>query len=91
MIKSNKKSYKTLELNLKKAQGMLRKIGSMLEQDAYCGDIAQQINATIGLLKKMNITLLKSHLVCCGGLKLISEDEQQREEFLNEFFRLIDV
>ena len=56
---------------------MLKKINTMIEADEYCGDIAQQINATIGLLKKMNTDLLKSHLICCGKSKLFSSDEQE--------------
>jgi len=36
-----------LNLNLKKIQGMLTRIHSMLDDDAYCPEIAQQINATI--------------------------------------------
>jgi DNA-binding FrmR family transcriptional regulator len=63
----------------------------MLEQDEYCGDIAQQINASIGLLKKMNANLLRSHLLCCGKSKLQSKDEDEVKDFLDEFFRLVEV
>jgi len=91
MIQSNPESYKSLVLSLKQAQGTLKKIETMLEQDVYCGDIAQQINASIGLLKKMNATLLRSHLLCCGKTKLQSKDSEEVKEFLDEFFRLVDV
>jgi DNA-binding FrmR family transcriptional regulator len=47
MIHSNPESHKTLVLSLKQAQGTLKKIETMLEKDEYCGDIAQQINASI--------------------------------------------
>jgi DNA-binding FrmR family transcriptional regulator len=91
MIHSNPQSYKTLTTNLKQAQGTLKKIETMLEADEYCGDIAQQINASIWLLKKMNATLLRSHLLCCGKNKLQSKDDNEVKEFLDEFFRLVDV
>ena len=68
---------------------MLKKIEIMIEEDQYCGDIAQQINATIGLLKKMNTDLLKSHLVCCGTSKLQDDNSEKVDEFVDEFFRLI--
>lgn len=90
MIKSHKSSYEMLVLNLKKSQGMLKKIDTMIEADEYCGDIAQQINATIGLLKKMNTELLKSHLLCCGKTKLFSQDQHEVDWFLEEFFRLVE-
>lgn len=91
MIHSNPESHKTLVLSLKQAQGTLKKIETMLEKDEYCGDIAQQINASIWLLRKMNATLLRSHLLCCGKSKLQSQDAEEVKGFLDEFFRLIDV
>lgn len=33
--------------NLKKAQGMITKIQSMIDDQQYCADIATQVNATI--------------------------------------------
>jgi len=39
--------HKKVETAVKKAQGMLTKIQSLLADDAYCIDIATQINAAI--------------------------------------------
>ncbi len=91
MIQSHPDTYAALDLNLKKAQGMLKKIGTMLQSDEYCWDIAQQINATTWLLKKMNTILLKSHLLCCGKNKLFSTDQKEVDSFVEEFFRLANV
>ncbi len=44
---------------------MLDKIEKMLIEKSYCADIAQQINATIGLLRNANMVLLESHLQTC--------------------------
>ena len=38
---------KKLLISTKKTAGMLTKIEKMIETDTYCGDIAQQINASI--------------------------------------------
>ena len=78
MLHSDPTTHHTLVLNLKKIQGMIRQI-----------DIVQQINATIGLLKKMNTTLLSSHLMTCGKDKLSSPSEA--EAFVQEFLRLTDL
>lgn len=51
MIQSNPALQKKLLLALKKSQGTLTKVTQMIENDCYCGDIAQQINASIGLLR----------------------------------------
>lgn len=92
MIKTTApKIFVQLKLNLKKAQGMLKKIDDMLEQDAYCPETVQQINATLGLLKSMSTTLLKQHLKCCGVPKLSSKDDTKIDAFIEEFFKIVDV
>ncbi len=47
MIQSNPALQKKLLLAVKKAQGTLSKVNQMIEDDSYCGDIGQQINAAI--------------------------------------------
>ena len=47
MIQSNPVLQKKLLLSLKKSQGTLTKVMQMVEEDCYCADIGQQINAAI--------------------------------------------
>lgn len=47
MIQSNPTLQKKLLLSLKKSQGTLAKVTQMIEDDCYCADIGQQINAAI--------------------------------------------
>jgi len=49
----------------------------MIEDDVYCADIGQQINAAIGLLKSANIELMKNHLMCCGKTALSHKDSKK--------------
>lgn len=63
----------------------------MVEEDRYCLDVAQQLNATLGILRNANATILKNHLQTCGGQKLASRDEKIREEFIEELVRTFDV
>ena len=51
MIDADKK---TIITTVKKAWGTIKKIESMLEEGIYCANVAQQINAAIGLLKQAN-------------------------------------
>jgi DNA-binding FrmR family transcriptional regulator len=40
--------YKTkLNTNIKKAVGTLKKVEELIEKDAYCADIAHQVNAAM--------------------------------------------
>ncbi len=77
--------------NLKKARGMIDKLSSMVESDEYCVDIASQINATIGLLKSANLTLLESHLACCGPKFLTTKDGATKDAFIKELVRARNV
>lgn len=58
---------KKLYTALKKIRGLTDKIEKMIDDDAYCMDTAQQINATIGLLRGLNKEVLRNHLLCCGS------------------------
>lgn len=80
-----------IAIGIKKARGMLEKILIMLDNNVYCADIANQINAAQWLLKEANKKLLKNHLKCCGKTKLISKDKIEVEEFINELVRVRDV
>ncbi len=63
----------------------------MIEDDCYCGDIAQQINASIGLLRGVNEELMKNHLLCCGRSDLTNKDSKKGEQFVEEFARIWQV
>lgn len=80
-----------LSLNIKKAQGTLKKVQEMIDSDQYCADIAHQVNATMGLLQSINRELLKHHLSCCGVKALSSEDIIKKAEFIDELVRTWDV
>lgn len=75
---------KKLLLAVKKAQWTLTKINAMIKEDAYCVDIAQQVSASIGLLKGVNTLLLKNHFQCCGKKKLSSNNKEEVAEFIEE-------
>ena len=63
----------------------------MIGGNAYCGDIGQQINAAIGLLRSANVDLMKNHLICCGTGALSSKDSKKSTQFVEEFARIWDV
>jgi DNA-binding FrmR family transcriptional regulator len=42
-----KSDKKTIALSIKKSIGTLNKVMTMIDEDFYCADIAQQINAAM--------------------------------------------
>ncbi len=80
-----------IKLSLKKAQGQLKLLDKMVEEDRYCIDVAQQINAAIGLLKQINITILENHLQSCGTNKLNSKSPEEKEQFIKELIKTFNL
>ena len=78
-------------MGIKKSRGMLDKIEKMLSEWSYCADIAQQINATIGLLRSANTALLENHLQTCGVTKIRSGNPEAISEFSEEVMRVWNV
>ncbi len=77
--------------NLKKAQGQINHVLTMIEEGGYCIDIIQQVNAALGLLKKTNNYILESHLLSCGTTKLSSGSQKSKEDFAKELVRVCNV
>jgi DNA-binding FrmR family transcriptional regulator len=57
-------SQKAIDL-LKTARGQIDAVLRMVEEDRYCIDVSKQIHATVALLKKANIVILKQHMNTC--------------------------
>lgn len=88
MLPASEQSVRT---NLKKARGMLENIERMVDEQRYCADIAQQVNATMGLLRSLNREILNSHLHTCGANKLASKNTKVRQEFIDELLHIANI
>ena len=59
---------------LRIARGQIDGLLSMIEKDAYCIDVSNQLLATIALLKKVNADVVSAHLEHC--VKQAKGDEE---------------
>jgi DNA-binding FrmR family transcriptional regulator len=57
-------SHKALAL-LKTARGQIDGIVRMVEEDRYCIDVSKQVLATLALLRKANLVILRQHMDTC--------------------------
>ena len=69
---------------LKIAEGHLRGIQRMLEEDKYCIDIIHQIEAVQAALNKVSTHILEQHLNTCVITAIQGEDPAERERVLKE-------
>lgn len=71
-------------IGAKKAVGQLNKVLQMIEDEAYCMDLLQQIKAVEGLLNSLSSNILESHLHTCGARAFHSDDEKQHKKIIDE-------
>jgi DNA-binding FrmR family transcriptional regulator len=84
-------SHKAVDL-LKTARGQIDGIMKMVEEDRYCIDVSKQVLATVALLKKANIVILKQHMNTCvkdafrtnNGAEKIDEITMILEKYLEK-------
>ncbi len=78
-------------ITLKKAQGLLQKISTMLANDDYCIDIMQQNLAAIGLLKSAHQSLLEGHLHTCVASAIASASPAKKQSLIEEIIRVTKI
>ena len=70
---------------LKLAEGQIRGIRKMLEEDVYCPDILVQVSAVSAALNSFNRELLACHIRSC-----VSEDIRNgKDEAIDEFVKVL--
>lgn len=74
MQADHKKVTRQLQIARGQIDGLLR----MVEEDAYCIDVANQIAATTALLKRVNAMVLSAHLDHC--VKDASSEEEANQK-----------
>lgn len=76
---------------LKIAEGHLRGIQRMLQDDEYCIDIIRQIQAVQASLNKVSTQLLDHHLNSCVITAVRGEDPSERERVLKEISSVFEA
>jgi CsoR family transcriptional regulator, copper-sensing transcriptional repressor len=69
---------------LKTAEGHLRGIQRMVEDDTYCIDVIRQIQAVQSALNKVSTVILDQHLNSCLITAVRGDDPEDRERVLKE-------
>ena len=77
------------QLNI--AKGQLEGVSRMVDSDAYCIDISNQLLATTALLKRVNSLVISAHLEhCVKAAKDEEEANQKIQEIQSLLLRLMD-
>jgi DNA-binding FrmR family transcriptional regulator len=75
---------KKLINRLKSIEGHVRGVEKMIEDDAYCIDIVNQISAVQSALSKVSALVLDRHLHTCVTTAIRGDDPDERERVIDE-------
>lgn len=76
---------------LKSIEGHVRGVAKMVEDDAYCIDIVNQISAIQSALHKVNSRVLDRHLHTCVTTAIRGNDPDERERVINEIMGVFNA
>ena len=76
---------------LKSIEGHVRGIQRMVEEDAYCIDIINQILAVQRALEKVNSLILKRHLQTCVTTAIQGDNPAERQRVIDEILQVFDA
>lgn len=81
----SEEEQKKLIRRLRMAEGQIRGIQRMVEENAYCPDILTQVSAVTSALNSFNKELLACHIRSC-----VTEDIRDgKDEAIDEFVKLM--
>ncbi len=76
---------------LKTAEGHLRGVIRMVEEDAYCIDVIRQIQAIEAALNKVSAQILENHLNSCVITVVQGSDKKERQRVLKEITEVFEM
>ncbi len=85
----SEEEYKDLIHRLNRVEGQIRGIKGMLEKDAYCVDILNQVSAANSALNSFTRVLLENHIRSCVAEDIRDGKDDKLEELLTTLQKLM--
>ncbi len=80
--KRSEDQKKDLLIRLRKAEGQIRGIEKMVEEDSYCPDILVQVSAVTSALNSFNKVLLAAHIRSCVTEDILQGNDETVDELV---------
>ena len=87
--KRSEEEYKKLANRLKRIEGQIRGLESMLDKDAYCTDILVQVTAVNAALNAFSKELLANHIKSCVVDDIKAGKEETVDDLLSTLQKLM--
>ncbi len=75
---------------LKRIEGQVRGVARMVEEDRYCIDVLNQLQAVRAALARVETELLKGHLDHCIESAIVSGDQTEQRQKASELIELLE-
>ena len=85
----SEEEYRDLIHRLNRVEGQIRGIKGMLEKDAYCVDILNQVAAATSALNSFTRVLLENHMRSCVAEDIREGKDEKLEEVLKTLQKLM--
>lgn len=82
---------KNVSRRLASASGHIKGIERMVEEDTYCIDVIQQVQAVQAALNKVSAIILDNHLRSCVTTAIQGDDPGERERVLEEVTSVFEM
>ena len=69
----------------------MRGVTKMVEEDSYCIDIVNQVNAIQAALQKVNTLVLDRHLHTCVTTAIRGDNVDERERVIDEIVQVFNA
>lgn len=79
----------SLVVRLNRVEGQVRGIKGMIEKDAYCDDVLNQISSVQAALKSISKLVLESHMRSCVIEKVQAGDSEVVDELLDTIGKML--
>ncbi|WP_413778038.1 metal-sensing transcriptional repressor [Caproicibacterium sp. XB1] len=76
----------TVQRLLKTAVGQINGVMKMVDDDRYCIDISNQLQAAVAILQKANREVLHAHMRCCVTEAVESGNPDEKIDELLDLF-----
>lgn len=76
---------------LQSAEGHVRGVQKMVDEDKYCVDVIKQIDAVQAALRKVQQIILDEHLHTCVTTAIRGDDPDRREAVIDEILGVFAV
>ncbi len=87
----NDTTKQSISRRLASSAGHIKGIERMVDNDAYCIDVIQQIQAVQSALNKVSGLILDSHLHSCVTTAIQGDDPAERERVLEEVTSVFEM